>query len=57
MVIIKRDGTKQEFDKSKIEAAVLKAFVAVDGQADEYAITKAENIASFIETLALFHHV
>ena len=31
MVIIKRDGTKQEFDKSKIEAAVLKAFVAVDG--------------------------
>lgn len=49
MIIIKRDGTRQEFDKGKIVAAVLKAFVAVDGQADEYAITKAENIASFIE--------
>ena len=49
MIIIKRDGTQQEFDKGKIIAAVLKAFVAVDGQANEYAITKAENIASFIE--------
>ena len=49
MIIIKRDGTRQEFDKGKIVAAVLKAFVAVDGQADEYAIIKAENIASFIE--------
>ena len=51
MIIIKRDGTQQEFDKGKIIAAVLKAFVAVDGEADEYAKTKAENIASFIETL------
>ena len=49
MIITKRDGTQQEFDKGKIIAAVLKAFVAVDGKADEYAITKAENIASFIE--------
>ena len=49
MIITKRDGTQQEFDKGKIIAAVLKAFVAVDGEADEYAITKAENIASFIE--------
>jgi transcriptional regulator NrdR family protein len=31
MIIIKRDGTRQEFDKGKIVAAVLKAFVAVDG--------------------------
>ena len=31
MIIIKRDGTKQEFDREKIKAAVLKAFVAVDG--------------------------
>lgn len=51
MVIVKRDGTKQEFNKEKIKAAVLKAFIAVDGKADEYAKTKAEHIASFIEDL------
>lgn len=51
MVIIKRDGTKQDFDKKKIEAAVLKAFFAVDGKIDDYAIDKAKNIASFIESV------
>ena len=47
--IIKRDGRTKEFDKNKIEQAILKAFQAIDGEIDEYAQTKAENIASFIE--------
>lgn len=51
MVIVKRDGTTQEFDKNKIVSAVLKAFSAVDGEITEYAEKKAENIASFIEDL------
>lgn len=51
MIIIKRDGTEQEFDKNKIVSAVLKAFSAVDGGITEYAEKKAENIASFIEDL------
>ena len=41
MIIIKRDGTSQQFDKDKIVAAVLKAFISVDGETTEYAKTKA----------------
>lgn len=52
MVIIKRDGTSQQFDKNKIVQAVLKAFVAVDGEVTSYAEIKAENIANYIEGLA-----
>ena len=52
MVIIKRDGTSQRFDKNKIVQAVLKAFVAVDGEVTSYAEIKAENIANYIEGLA-----
>lgn len=47
--IIKRDGRKVEFDKNKIVKAVLKAFTAVDGQLTDYAISKAEKIADYIE--------
>ena len=50
--IIKRDGRKVNFDRIKIEEAVLKAFVAVDGDASEYAEEKAEKIADFIEEAA-----
>ena len=50
--IIKRDGRKVNFDREKIEEAVLKAFVAVDGDASEYAEEKAEKIADFIEEAA-----
>ena len=46
--IIKRDGRSVPFDKEKIVAAILKAFGAVSA-VDEYAATKAENIASYIE--------
>ena len=37
------------FDTKKIKNAILKAFKAVDGQISEYAETKAENIANYIE--------
>ena len=47
--VIKRDGRKKDFDASKIENAILKAFVAVDGEATEYAKEKAHNIADYIE--------
>ena len=47
--VIKRDGRKMPFDTEKIKNAILKAFVAVDGEISEYAETKAENIANYIE--------
>ena len=46
MNIRKRDGRLVPFDESKIEKAVLKAFVAVDKELSDYAIAKAENIAN-----------
>ena len=49
MKVIKRDGTSQEFDSAKIKNAILKAFYAVDGYVDDYAQTKATNIADYIE--------
>ena len=53
MKIIKRDGIKLNFNPIKIENAVMKAFIAVDGQPTEYAIEKAKNIASYIENYCL----
>ena len=50
MKIVKRDGRLVEFDQDKIKNAILKAFVAVDGELTDYAITKAENIAAYIES-------
>lgn len=49
-MVIKRDGRIVEFDKEKIESAILKAFYAVDGKINPYAQQKAENIATFIES-------
>ena len=49
MNVIKRDGRIVPFDSSKIKEAILKAFQAVDGELSEYAQTKAENIADYIE--------
>ena len=46
--IIKRDGVREEFDPEKIKSAVLKAFVAVDGEVTTYAEEKAQNIADYI---------
>ena len=39
--VIKRDGRKVEFDKSKIKNAVLKAFEEVDGEITPEAKVKA----------------
>ena len=47
--ILKRDGIKEPFNPEKIKNAILKAFVAVDGQLTDYAIEKANNIADYIE--------
>lgn len=52
MVIIKRDGTRQEFNKDKIVKAVLSAFLDVDKDVSEYAKMKADNIATHIEEIA-----
>lgn len=51
MRIIKRDGRIVEFDKQKIINAVLAAFKDAD-EINDYAITKANNIANYIESYA-----
>ena len=51
--IIKRDGREVAFNKNKIEEAILRAFVSVDGDVTEYAEQKAEKIADFIEEAAI----
>ena len=52
MEIIKRDGRKVAFNRDKIERAILKAFLSVDNDWSDYAVTKAQNIASYIEDIA-----
>lgn len=47
--ITKRDGRQVPFNKNKIITAILKAFVAVDGEVSNYASEKANKIADFIE--------
>ena len=47
--IIKRDGRRTQFDPEKIKKAVIRAFVAVDGEITEYAEEKAQNIADYIQ--------
>lgn len=47
--IIKRDNIREEFNPQKIKDAVLKAFIAVDGEPTAYAEEKAQNIADYIE--------
>ena len=53
--VIKRDGRRKEFDGSKIENAILKAFIDVDKEVTEYAQEKAKNIADYIENLEVDH--
>ena len=47
--IQKRDGRYVPFNKKKIITAILKAFIAVDGEVSDYAVEKADKIANFIE--------
>ena len=49
ITVLKRDGRKVQFNKEKIVNAILKSFIAVDGEVSEYAKQKAENIANYIE--------
>lgn len=49
--VVKRDGRLVDFDKSKIEEAVLKCFKAVDGEISDFARQKAKNITEHIEGL------
>jgi ribonucleoside-triphosphate reductase len=50
MLITKRDGRKVEFDETKIINAIRKAFEQTENEKwDEYAVSKATNIASFIK--------
>ena len=48
--IIKRDGRPVPFNKKKIVTAILKAFIAVDGQVSDYATEKANKIAEYVES-------
>lgn len=51
MTVIKRDNTREPFDKQKVKLAVTKAFIDVDGEATAYAKDKAREIANYIESL------
>lgn len=53
MQVIKRDNRKVNFNREKIVNAILKAFKEVDENVTEYAIGKANNIATYIENKAL----
>ena len=48
-IVIKKDGRTQEYQRDKLIKSILCAFDAVEGNVDEYAQTKANNIADFIE--------
>ena len=51
MKVIKRNGESVKFDKAKIENAVLKAFIEVDGEETPYAKYKAYEIALAISSI------
>ena len=46
--VVKRDGRKVPFDRTKIENAILKAFYEVDKEINDYAKEKAKNIADYV---------
>ena len=47
--VVKRDGTKEQFNRKKIERAMEKAFIQVEGKLDNYDVAKITNIADYIE--------
>ena len=47
--VVKRDGTKEQFNRKKIERAMEKAFIQVEGELDNYDVAKITNIADYIE--------
>lgn len=52
MNVLKRDGRIVQFNKEKIINAILKAFLAVDGEITNYASIKAQNIADYIASIS-----
>lgn len=50
-MIFKRDGRKQDFDGTKIENAILKAFIEKDGKVTPYAKSKAREIANYVANI------
>ena len=48
--VIKRNGNIEEFNREKIEIAIKKAFVEVDGELSDGSLSKAIEIAKFIES-------
>lgn len=57
MTVIKRDGSKVDFNKDKIKVAVIKAFLDVDGEETPFAKDKAREIANYIESFNKDMHV
>ena len=52
MNVLKRDGRIVQFNKEKIINAILKAFLAVDGEITDYASIKAQNITDYIASIS-----
>ncbi|MCD8376232.1 MAG: hypothetical protein LUD69_04760 [Oscillospiraceae bacterium] len=52
MVVIKRNGSRVEFDRGKIREAILKAFCETDGEVTQYARTKASEIADYVRRVS-----
>ena len=51
MLVEKRNGKTEQFDKTKIIRAVNKAFIEVDGELSAISLHKCEEIANYIEEL------
>ena len=49
--VTKRNGDIVDFDKTKIKAAILKAFISVNGDVNDYANMVANKIADYVESL------
>lgn len=52
MNVLKRDGRIVQFNKEKIINAILKAFLAIDGEITDYASIKAQNITDYIASIS-----
>ena len=48
MIVVKRDGRKEEFDKDRISSAVQRSFKSVDGEITDKARAKSHEIANSI---------
>lgn len=51
MIVVKRDGRKVLFDRSKVENAIISAFEDVDGHVDQQAKTVAGIVSEYVESL------